>query len=120
MPRSFLSPRVSPELRAAIELQNQANRIAKVESRKPRRVQRMEANAVKAEMQHDAGLTKKQRRVAERVKQARLTADRARAALQKRVGEMLKGLPENERLTETGIVLPKGEDIGRILSRVRE
>ncbi len=111
---------VSPELKAAIEIQNKANDIANVKSRKPRWQERQEAHAVRRELKHDAVLTKKQRSRAEQARQIRLTADRERIARTKRVGELLKGLPETERTTETGIVLPSGVDIGKVLTRVRE
>jgi len=110
----------SPELRAAIELQNTANRIAKVESRKPTWQKRAEANAVRRELKHVAQMTKKQRSRYERLRQAKLAADRAAIELRKRVGEILKGLPEGERKTETGIVLPSAVDIGKVLSRAGE
>lgn len=112
--------KVSKELRAAIELHNKANEIAKVESRKPRWQQRQEARAVKAELQHDAGMTTKQRSRFERIRQANLAFKRELIARRRRVGELLAGLPENERKTELGIVLPSGADIGKVLSRVRE
>ena len=112
--------RTSPELRAAIELQNKANRIAKVESRKPRWAQRQEANAVRREIKHLATMSKKQHGRYEALRQARLAADRARIALQKRIGEILKGVPETGRMTESGIALPSSVDIGKVLSRVRE
>ena len=112
--------KVSKELRAAIEIHNEANRAAKVESRKPRWMLRAEANEVRREIKHVAQMTKAQRSRYEHLRQLRIAADRARAALQKRVGEILKGLPEAEAKTETGIVLPSGVDIGKVLTRVRE
>ena|SRR5690348_8271095 len=112
--------KVSKELRAAIELQNKANAIAKVESRKPRWQMRLEAAKVRAELKNDARMTGKQRRRAERKRQARLTVQRELIARQKRVGELLAGLPMDERKTDLGIVLPSGADIGAVLSRVRE
>lgn len=112
--------KVSKELQAAIDLQNQANRIAKVESRKPRWLVRSEARAVVRELKHVAQMTKAQRSRYETLRQIRLTTDRARNALRKRVGELLAGLPESERKTELGIILPSGADIGQVLTRVRE
>lgn len=112
--------KISKELRAAIELQNKANVAAKVESRKPRWKLRQEANAVRRELKHYANMTTKQRSRYEALHQARLTADRARIALRKRVGEILAGLPTNEKTTELGIVLPSGAEIGKVLTRVRE
>lgn len=111
---------MSPELRAAIEIQNKANAIAKVESRKPQRVIREEANRVRKELMHDASMTKKQRSRAERIRQANLAVKRDQLARVKRVGEILAGLPATERKTDLGIVLPSGSDIGAVLSRVRE
>ena len=111
---------VSKELRAAIELHNTANRIAGVESRKPQRVIREEANKVRKELMHDATMTKAQRSRAERIRQANLTVKRELEQRRKKVGELLAGLPLNERKTDLGIVLPSGADIGAVLSRVRE
>ena len=108
----------TPELRAAIELQNKANKIAKVKSRKPRKVQRAEANAVRRELKHDAQMTKAQASRFEMLRQARLTTDRAMNAARKRVGDILSGLPGKERKTDVGIVLPSGEQIGDILAGV--
>ena len=108
----------SPELKAAIKLQDKANAIAKVESRKPMRVRRLEANIVRKELMHDATMTKKQRSRAERDRQERLKKDRQIIAARKRAGELLKALPSSETKTETGIVLPSGEQIGKVLSRV--
>lgn len=112
--------KASPELRAAIEIQNKANAIAKVESSKPRWLMRQEARAVVAELQYDAQMTKKQRSRFERIRQANLTLKRELNAKRKRVGEILAGLPATEQKTELGIVLPSGADIGKVLTRVRE
>lgn len=112
--------KVSKELKAAIEIHNTANRIAKVESRKPQRVIRLEARAVRRELMHDATMTKAQRSRAEKVRQARLTVKRGFEKHRKRVVEILSGLPASERKTELGIVLPSGSDIGAVLSRVRD
>ena len=112
--------KTSPELRAAIELQDTAYRIAKVESRKPMRVQREEANKVRKELMHDATMTKKQRSRAERVRQATLAIKRELIKKRERVGAILAALPETEKKTELGIVLPSGADIGKVLTRVRE
>jgi len=113
--------KVSKELRAAIEIQNKANRIAKVASRKPRWMMRAEANTVRRELKHVAQMTKPQRSRYEKLRQIRLTADRAQIALRKRVGEILKGLPDSGgRQTDGGIVLPSGVEIGKILSRASE
>lgn len=117
--RRFSTKPVSRELQAAIELQNKANLIAKVESRKPRWQLRAEANAVRRELKRVAQMTRSQRGRYETLQQARLAADRAREALRKRVGEILKGLPDGGK-TEMGIVLPTAEDIGKVLARVRE
>ena len=110
----------SPELLAAIELQNTANRMAKVESRKPQRVIREEAGRVRKEIMHDATMTKKQRSRAERIRQVNLAAKRELIKARERVGAILAGLPANEQKTELGIVLPSGAEIGKVLSRVRE
>lgn len=112
--------KASKDLRAAIELQNEANKIAKVESRKPRWLQRQEARAVKSELQHDAQMTNGQRSRMERTRQANLSVKRALIAQRKRVGEILAGLSATETKTELGIVLPSGADIGKLLTRVRE
>ena len=110
----------SKELRAAIELQNTANRAAKVESRKPRWAMRAEASAVVRELKHDSMMTKAQRSRAEATRQIRLSMQRAKAEATKRVGEILKGLGGEEKKTELGIVLPSGEQIGKVLSGVRD
>ena len=112
--------KISKELRAAIDLQNKANQIAKVTSRKPRWKMRQEARIVVRELKHVAQMTKKQRGRYETLQQARLAANRARDAARKRIGEILAGLPANEKKTELGIVLPSGADIGKVLTRVRE
>ena len=117
--RRFAWP-ASKELRAAIELQNTANRMAKVESRKPMRVQRLEARAVRREIMHDATLPNRLRGRRERIRQATLAAKREFLAQRQRVGAILAGLPETEKKTELGIVLPSGADIGKVLTRVRE
>lgn len=109
---------VTPELQAAIKLQNKANTIAEVKSRKPRAVLRAEANAVRRELKHDAQATKKQRSRIERIFQAKLTYQRAQIAMQKRIGDILNGLSDKERKTDLGIVLPSGRQIGEILSKV--
>jgi hypothetical protein len=109
---------VSPELQAAIDLQNKANRIAEVKSRKPRLVLRAEANKVRRELKHDAGMTTVQRSRFERLRQAQLIVDRARIATAKRIGDLLNGLQDKERKTELGIVLPSGKQIGDILAGV--
>lgn len=111
---------VSKELRAAIEIHNTANRLAKVESRKPMRVQRQEANAVRRELKHDAGMTKAQRSRAERIRQANLAVKRELLKARERVGALLAGLPASEKKTDLGIILPSGADIGAVLTRVRE
>lgn len=109
---------VSRELQASIDLQNKANTIAEVKSRKPRAVLRAEARAVRRELKHDAGMTKAQRSRAERIYQAKLTYQRARIAIEKRIGDILSGLQDKERKTELGIVLPSGRQIGDILAGV--
>jgi hypothetical protein len=109
---------IAPELSAAIQLQNKANRIAKVESRKPRAAKRAEANAVRRELKHDGQMTTARRSRAEQLRQARLTYERARGATVKRVGDILAGLPGKERTTELGVVLPSGRQIGEVLAGV--
>ena len=111
---------ISKELRKATELFNEANKAAKVESRKPMRVQRLEAAKVRNELKADATMTKKQRSRAEQLRQANLMAKREFEATRKRVGEILAGLSDKERKTELGIVLPSGAEIGKVLTRVRE
>lgn len=110
--------KVSKELRAAIELVNTANRAAKVESRKPRWMMRLEAREVVRELKRDSMLTRAQRSRAEATRQIRLALDRAKAAAIKRAGEILKGLNDKEQKTELGIVLPSGKQIGEVLSKV--
>ena len=112
--------KISKELRASIEIQNKANRIAKVGSRQPRWMKRAEANTVRRELKHVAQMTSPQRSRYEKLRQVKLFADRAQIALRKRVGEILTGLPGEERKTELGIVLPSGVEIGKILSRASE
>ena len=118
MKRHSLS--VSELRKQANELYNKARKAAGIESRKPMRVQRQEANLVRRELKHDSMMTTKQRSRAEKVRQTNLKAKREHDARVKRVGEILAGLPETEKKTELGIVLPSGSDIGAVLSRVRE
>lgn len=94
--------------------------MANVESRKPMRVQRLEARRVRRELMHDATLPNRLRGRRERIRQATLAAKREFLAQRQRVGAILAGLPTAEKKTELGIVLPSGSDIGAVLSRVRE
>ena len=112
--------KLSKELRAAIELQNKANVAAKVVSRKPRWALRAEARAVVRELKRDSMLPRWQRSKKESLAQARLALDRARDAARKRAGEILKGLDAKESKTEMGIVVPSGEQIGKLLTGVGE
>ena len=117
--RRFAWP-ISKELRKAIEQVNEANKAAKVESRKPMRVQRLEARAVVRELKHNATMTKAQRSRAEQLRQANLAAKRELFRRSERVGAILAGLPVKEKKTDLGIILPSGADIGSVLTRVRE
>lgn len=112
--------KLSKELRAAIELQNKANEIAKVQSRRPRWMLRAEANQVRRELKRDGMLTTAKRARDEALRQARLTVQRARIAAQKRAGEILAGLSSEEKTTEMGIVIPAGEQIGKLLQNVKQ
>src|SRR5579859_3803753 len=109
--RSRFPAKQSKELRAAIDIQNKANKAAGVVSRKPQRVIRQEANIVRKELMHDATITAKQRSRAEQLRQKRLSADRELRERVKRFGRHLEGTAPTEKKTETGIVIPSGEQI---------
>jgi hypothetical protein len=111
--------KVSKELRAALKLQAIANKEAKIEPKRGRAALRAEANIVRRELKHDAGMNAKRRSRAEHVYQIKLTMQRAKIALNKRIGDILTGLADKERKTDLGIVLPSGKQIGDILSNVK-
>ena len=110
---------ITPELLAAIEIQNKANLIAKVVSKKPRAVRRAEDRSVARELKHDAQMTTKQRSYFERTRQALLTIARAKNAARKRANDILQGVQDKEQVTALGVVLPSGRQVGDILSKVK-
>jgi len=108
---------VSKELQAAIDIQNVANKAAKIESRKPQWAIRAEAHEVRREIKHDAMRSHAARSRTERIYQKALSLGRAAAETAKRRAAILKDSKLEETKTETGIVLPSGAQVGRVLAK---
>lgn len=103
---------VSKELRAAIK----ATEVPADKFVKPSWQKRLEAVAVRNELKNDATMTKAQRSRQEHKRQIGLAVQRVRVATQKRIGDILTGLQDKERVTNMGLVLPNARQIGEILS----
>jgi hypothetical protein len=104
------------ELNASVTIQNEANKAAKVESKKPRWMQRAEANTVRRELKRDAMMTAEHRSYAMKLTQAALVITRAQLSTRKRFDEIRKGLSGKESKTDLGIILPSGAQVHKVSS----